>query len=126
MRIVPIESVTYLRPYACSSRSDCHKCPSFGRDCHFPHPYKATNEELKSVPYLAELWADEAGRMVGTHDSEAVILSFDEINEEYIRMKNDPSEEYMSKEEFNEVYPNVFEYLRACIDQGLHPCAVSE
>lgn len=124
MKILPLDSVQYLRPYPCSSRSVCSKCPSFGRDCHFPNPYHATKNELESVPYIAEIWTDDDGNVVGTPDNGAVVLSFDEIRAEYDRMKSDPSEEYMSKEEFNEVLPDVYAYLRDCIDNGLHPCTI--
>ena len=127
MKILPIDSVEYLRPYACSSRSDCAKCPSFGKDCHFPNPYKATKQELSSVPYIAELWTTDDGKTVGTPDDGAVVITFDEIRKEYDRMNaNVETDGYMSREEFNESWPDVYAYLRDCIDNGLHPCTIVE
>lgn len=125
MKILPLESVEYLRPYACSYRSDCSKCPSFGKDCHFPNPYNATKEQLASVPYIAELWEDDAGNVVGTPDDGAVVITFDEIREEYERMRASSMTDGI-RECFNEEWPDVYAYLRDCIDQGLHPCSILE
>lgn len=121
MKIVPVSSVDYLRPYACSFKSDCYKCPSFGKNCHFPHPYKATDEDLRSVPYLAELWGDENNNLIKCSDDEAVIISFDDVNAEFESMKNEPNSQVSDYG-----WHTVYDYLRDCIDQGLHPVSVKE
>lgn len=125
MKILPLESVQYLRPYACSHRSDCSTCPSHGKDCHFPNPYNATNKELESVPYICEVYAKD-GNQNETDDTHAVVLTFDEIVEDYNEMKNDPLVPEGIRECMDEEWPDVYAYLRDCIDNGLHPCTIIE
>lgn len=121
MKIVPVENITFLRPYACSFRSDCSKCPSFGKDCHFPNPYNATDSDLRSVPYLAELWGDENGRIIDCSDNERIIISFNEINAEFESMKSEPDSHVADYG-----WETVYDYLRDCIDNGFHPVSVKE
>lgn len=125
MKKLPRSSVQYLRPYSCSSKADCTKCPSFGRDCHFPNPYNATKQELESVPYITELWNDDDGKIIGTDEDTAVVVTFGELRKEYDNMNaNVENDGYMSREEFDECWPDVYAWLRDCIDNGYHPCSI--
>lgn len=104
MRIVPLSSVEYLRQYC-------------GDNSRFPDPYTATEEQMQSVPYVAEVWATSSGIVHYDFMTERVIVSFDEIRTMFDNWKK--------TEEFKEDYPSdctVYEWLRDCIDSGFHPC----
>ena len=122
MKIVPSESVTFLRPYSCSYRSDCSKCPNKGTDCLFPHPYKASEEEMRSVPYVTEIWFENGKHIDFDSHNECIIVSFDEIEKSFIEW-NQEEDELLDKDER---YETVYDWMRDCIDNGLHPCRISD
>lgn len=101
MKIVPTESVRYLR----HNPSD---------DRYFPAPYKATDEQIESVLYVTELWDDEHGGFLQyDEDTERVIVTFDEIKRSF--------EDWDQSDE-DQHYDDVHDYIRDCIDNGYHPC----
>lgn len=100
MKIVPVNAVEYLR----YNPDDNHR---------FPSPFEATDEQLRSVPYIAEVWSDDTGIIDYDFDTERVIVSFDEIRTSFEAWDQ-------SVEECP--YTDVYEYLRDCIDHGYHPC----
>lgn len=123
MKILPIDKVKYLRPYACSSRSDCTACSAFGRDCHFPNPYKATKQELESVPYVTELWPLSAGEPLLHLDHDHVcVVTFDELQASFDEWEQD-ADPLLGEDER---YADVYEWMRDCIDNGFHPCLVHD
>lgn len=106
MMFVPRSDVTYLR-------DNCRD------DSRFPNPYDATDEQLESVPYLAEIAWDENFNYVSQRDGESFIVTFDEIRDFF----ND----WKASGEMDEDYPpdfTVYEWIRDCIDNGLHPVTV--
>ena len=100
MKIVPITAVEYLR----HNSND---------DKHFPNPWEATQEQLRSVPYIAEVWSDDTGIIDYDFDTERIVVTFDEIADDF--RKWDQTVEECP-------YENVYDYLSDCIDNGLHPC----
>lgn len=122
MKIVPSESVKYLRPYSCSVRSDCSKCPNNGTDCLFAHPYKATEEQLRSVLYDAELWFENGKHVDFDSHNESIIVTFEDIEKSFNEW-NQEEDELLDE---NERYESVYDWLRECIDNGLHPCEIIE
>ena len=122
MKIVPVENITYLRPYACSFRSDCSKCPNHGIDCLFSHPYKATDEELRSVPYLTEIWYENGKHVDFDSHNECIIVTFEEIKKSFNEW-NQSEDELLDTDEH---YDTVYDWMRDCIDNGLHPVSIKE
>ena len=111
MKILPIDKVEYLRHTA----SD---------DARFPNPDDATEEQLRSVPYICEVYTKD-GVSIETTDTTAVVLTFDEIKADYDDMKTNLEPDAF-RECFNAEYTDVYDYLRDCIDQALHPCTILE
>ena len=122
MKIVPCEKVEYLRPYSCSFRSDCSKCTSHRTDCLFAHPYKATEEELRSVSYVTEIWFEHGKHVDFNSHTECIIVTFDEIKASFDEW-NQGEDEMLDSDER---YETVYDWLRECIDNGLHPCKILE
>ncbi len=122
MKIVPSDSVTFLRPYSCSVRSDCSKCPNRSVDCLFPHPYKATEEELRSVPYIAKIWFEDGKHVDFNSYTECIIVTFEDIMKSFNEW-NQSEDELLDTDER---YDSVYDWMRECIDNGLHPCKVIE
>lgn len=98
MKIVPSASVVWLRDEGL-----------------FPPPWKATDDQIKSVPYIAELWTDDDGKTIHVNDDQLIVISFDEISRSF---------DEWEQEEEDYRYENVYDYLRDCIDHGYHPCKV--
>ena len=109
MKILPIESVEYLRINATD-------------DSRFPNPDDATDEQLRSVPYICEVYTKD-GKSFETTATTAVVLTFAEIEADYYDMKANLSPDAF-RECFNEEYSDVYDYIRDCIDQALHPCRI--
>ena len=120
MKIYPIESVQYLRPYSCDFRSDCSKCDAYRRDCHFPNPYNATDKELESVPYITEVWSDGDGLIDYDFDTQRIVVTFAELLDDFNNW-NQSADPLMSNDER---YDSVYDWIRECIDNGLHPCRI--
>lgn len=100
MKIVPVTAVEYLRTQP-------------GDNVRFPNPYDATEEQLRSVPYIAEVWSDDDGIIDYDFDTERIVITFDEILADFNAWDQSEDDSH---------YDNVYEYLRECIDNGFHPC----
>lgn len=100
MQIVPNTAVEYLR----YNSNDATR---------FPNPWEATQEQLRSVPYIAEVWSDETGLIHYDASNEVIVVSFDDIMKDFEAWDQTVEEC---------PYDNVYEYLADCIDHGLHPC----
>ena len=105
MKIVPVENITFLR----------NTCIDNNR---FPNPYDATDEQLRSVLYCAEVWQDDKGRYVHfDYNKEYIIVTFDEISKNF-------DEWDQTEEDYK--YDTVYDWLRDCIDYGFHPVSIKE
>lgn len=105
MKIVPIENIVFLRDSSIDNN-------------RFPHPYEATDEQLSSALYCAEIWQDRDGKYINyDYNKEYIIVTFDEIKESF---------DEWDQSEDDEKYDNVYDYLRDCIDNGYHPVKVKE
>jgi len=100
MRIVPASSVQYLRDTVTDSD-------------RFPNPWDASNEQLESVLYCAEIWSN-CDKVTHCNSDELVIVTFSEISESFdLWDQSDLADD--------EKYADVHDYLRDCIDHGFHP-----
>lgn len=97
MRIVSAERVTYSRSHG------------------FPAPYEATEEQLRSTEYVTELWP-MSGPLLHVDESLMIVVTFDELSRSF---------DEWDQIEDEEKYQTVFDWLRDCIDNGLHPCTVT-
>lgn len=102
MKIVPASSVVWLRDEGL-----------------FPAPWKATDEQIRSVDYVAELWYDN-GVPVHVKKDQLIVVTFDEIIKDFDDWDQDKDE--MLGED--ERYDTVYDYLADCIDHGYHPCKI--
>ena len=100
MKIVPVTSVEYLRHTPSDNAS-------------FPNPFEATQEQFRSVLYVAECWSDDNGIIDYDFNTERLVVTFDEIEKSFDKWDQ-------SVEECP--YDNVYDYLADCIDNGIHPC----
>ena len=100
MKIVPCNSVVWLRDEGL-----------------FPVPWKATEEQMRSVLYIAELWSED-GAYVKTKNDEVIVVTFDEISKDFDEWDQD-HDECLGEDER---YATVYDYLVDCIDHGYHPC----
>ena len=105
MKIVPCTSVDLLR---------------WKEKEEFPNPWEATDEQLESVLYVAEIW-DSDGELVHVDRNHMIVVSFDEIKKSFDEWDQD-SDEFMEEDEH---YNDVHDYIRDCIDHGYHPCRLT-
>lgn len=87
---------------------------SFSRDHGFPAPYDATDEQLRSTEYVTELWP-MCGPLLHVGNDKCIVVTFDELSRSF--------DEWEQVED-EEKYQTVLDWLRDCIDHGLHPCTI--
>lgn len=109
MQYLPKHSVELLRPNG-------------NWNAKFPHPYEATEEQLRSTLYITESWTDPAtGKYYRWTDSKYVVVSFDEIKATYDHWDQSEYDE-------SERYHSVYDWLRdAFMDKGgvFQPCRLT-
>ena len=103
MRIVPLSNVDYLRSHPNDSS-------------RFPSPFWATDRQLESVEYVAELWWDDDGVPYHISDDFRIVVTFDDIEQFYDT----------TPDGYDDWHGDVHAYLRDCIDNGFHPCLVHD
>lgn len=108
MRILPVESVQYLRYNA-------------NDNARFPNPYDATDEQLRSVEYVTELWP-MCGPLLHVDSDKCIVVTFDELSRSFDEWEQ-PTDPALDTDER---YETVYDWLRDCIDHGLHPCTVTD
>lgn len=104
MKILPIESVELLRLHP----SD---------DVRFPNPYDATEEQLRSVDYVTELWP-MTGPLLHVSDDRCIVVTFDDLRQSFDGWEQDTDPLL----DTDERYATVYDWIRDCIDHGFHPC----
>lgn len=109
MQYLPKHSVELLRPTG-------------NWNAKFPHPYEATEEQLRNTLYITESWTDPAtGKYYRWTDSKYVVVSFDEIKATYDSWDQSEYDE-------SERYHSVYDWLRdAFMDKGgvFQPCRLT-
>lgn len=108
MRIVSADKVDYLR----FDQSEANR---------FPNPYDATDEQIESVPYVTEIWP-MIGPLLHVADDLRIIVTFAELKQSFDEWEQggDPLLDT------NERYTSAHDWIRDCIDHGLHPCHVND
>lgn len=101
MRILQDKSVKFLR----HTPSD---------DSRFPNPWEASNEQLESVDYIAEIWP-MSGPLLHVDDDMRIVVTFSELKQSY---------DEWDQSDMDEPYDSVHDWIRDCIDHGIHPCSI--
>ena len=109
MKYLPKYSVELLRPTG-------------NWNAKFPHPYEATEEQLRNTLYITESWTDPAtGKYYRWTDRKCIVVTFDEIKATYDSWDQSELDE-------DERYSSVYDWLRdAFMDKGgvFQPCRLT-
>ena len=87
---------------------------TYSRDHGFPAPWEASDTQLQSTDYVTELWP-MTGPLLHVSDDLRIVVSFDDLRQSF---------DDWEQGDDSERYATVFDWLRDCIGNGLHPCTV--